>query len=42
MRIYMDDLDKDGHITNMIRKSSKGRYKKDPKDPRKLRSSKVG
>ena len=33
---YMDDLDKDGHITNMIRKSAKGRYKKDPTDPRKL------
>jgi hypothetical protein len=32
----MDDLDKDGHITNMIRKSSKGRYRKDPKDPRQL------
>lgn len=30
----MDDLDKDGNITNMIRKSSKGRFKKDPKDPR--------
>lgn len=33
---FMDDLDKDGHITNMIRKSPKGRYKKDPKDPRQL------
>lgn len=32
----MDDLDKDGNITNMIRKSAKGRYKKDPKDPRQL------
>jgi hypothetical protein len=31
---YMDDLDKDGNITNMIRKSSKGRYRKDPRDPR--------
>jgi hypothetical protein len=33
---YMDDLDKDGNITTMIRKSPKGRYKKDPKDPRAL------
>jgi hypothetical protein len=32
----MDDLDKDGNITNMIRKSPRGRYKKDPTDPRKL------
>ncbi|HEX8060016.1 MAG TPA: M14 family metallopeptidase, partial [Cyclobacteriaceae bacterium] len=32
----MDDLDKDGNITTMIRKSPKGRYKKDPNDPRVL------
>ncbi|WP_192348065.1 M14 family metallopeptidase [Algoriphagus sp. Y33] len=32
----MDDLDGDGHITMMIRKSSTGRYIKDPQDPRKL------
>jgi len=38
---YMDDLDKDGHITNMIRKSSKGRYRKDVSDPRKLIQVKV-
>lgn len=33
---YMDDLDKDGNITNMIRKTPKGRYRKDPRDPRVL------
>ncbi len=32
----MDDLDGDGHITMMIRKSPTGRYIKDPQDPRKL------
>ncbi len=32
----MDDLDGDGHITLMIRKSPTGRYIKDPQDPRKL------
>ncbi len=32
----MDDLDGDGHITMMIRKSPTGRYIKDPLDPRKL------
>ncbi|WP_338223758.1 M14 family metallopeptidase [Algoriphagus confluentis] len=32
----MDDLDGDGHITLMIRKSPTGRYIKDPLDPRKL------
>jgi len=31
-----DDLDKDGHITQMIRKSPTGRFRKDPSDPRKL------
>ena len=32
----MDDLNKDGHITFMIRKSPTGRYIKDQMDPRKL------
>ncbi len=32
----MDDLDGDGHITQMIRKSSTGRFIKDPLDPRRL------
>ena len=32
----MDDLDGDGHITMMIRKSSTGRFIKDPLDPRRL------
>lgn len=32
----MDDLDGDGHITTMIRKSPTGRFIKDPQDPRKL------
>jgi hypothetical protein len=32
----MDDLNKDGHITFMIRKSPTGRYVKDQLDPRKL------
>nr|HAD52194.1 peptidase M14 [Algoriphagus sp.] len=32
----MDDLDGDGHITMMIRKSPTGRYIKDPLDPRRL------
>lgn len=32
----MDDLDGDGHITQMIRKSPTGRYIKDPLDPRRL------
>lgn len=31
-----DDLDKDGNITQMIRKSATGRFKKDPNDPRRL------
>nr|WP_238531776.1 M14 family metallopeptidase [Nitritalea halalkaliphila] len=31
-----DDLNKDGHITMMIRKSPTGRYVKDQMDPRKL------
>jgi hypothetical protein len=31
-----DDLDGDGNITQMIRKSTTGRYRKDPSDPRKL------
>ncbi len=31
-----DDLDGDNHITQMIRKSATGRYRKDPSDPRKL------
>lgn len=31
-----DDLDKDGHITQMIRRSPTGRFKKDPSDPRRL------
>lgn len=31
-----DDLDKDGNITQMIRKSPTGRFRKDPSDPRKL------
>lgn len=31
-----DDLDNNGHITMMIRKSPTGRYVKDPMDPRKL------
>jgi hypothetical protein len=30
------DLDGNGHITQMIRKSVTGRYKKDPNDPRRL------
>lgn len=29
-----DDLDGDGHITNMYRRDPLGRYKPDPKDPR--------
>ncbi|WP_297336160.1 M14 family metallopeptidase [Algoriphagus sp.] len=32
----MDDLNGDGHITMMIRKSPTGRYIKDPLDPRRL------
>jgi len=32
----MDDLDGDGHITLMIRKSATGRFIKDPLDPRRL------
>ena len=32
----MDDLDGDGHITMMIRKSPTGRFIKDPLDPRRL------
>ena len=32
----MDDLDGDGHITQMIRKSSTGRFIKDPLYPRRL------
>ncbi|MFC3416909.1 M14 family metallopeptidase [Algoriphagus hitonicola] len=32
----MDDLNGDGHITLMIRKSPTGRYIKDPLDPRRL------
>jgi hypothetical protein len=32
----VNDLDGDGSITTMIRKSPKGRFKKDPTDPRKL------
>jgi len=32
-----DDLNNDGHITMMIRKSPTGRYVKDPMDPRKLK-----
>lgn len=31
-----DDLDGNNHITQMIRKSATGRYRKDPSDPRKL------
>lgn len=31
-----DDLDGDGNITQMIRKSTTGRYRKDSSDPRKL------
>lgn len=31
-----DDLNKDGHITQMIRKSPTGRYIKDARDPRRL------
>jgi hypothetical protein len=31
-----DDLDGNNHITQMIRKSPTGRYRKDPSDPRKL------
>ncbi|GAB1445059.1 hypothetical protein MASR2M41_07180 [Flammeovirgaceae bacterium] len=31
-----DDLDKDGNITQMIRKSVTGRFKKDPNDSRRL------
>jgi hypothetical protein len=41
----LDDLDGDGHITLMIRKSPTGRYIKDPQDGRKLilvDSDKVG
>jgi len=41
----LDDLDGDGHITMMIRKSPTGRYIKDPQDGRKLilvDSDKVG
>lgn len=36
-----DDLDKNGHITQMIRKSPTGRFKKDPNDPRRLIQAKV-
>jgi hypothetical protein len=35
------DLDGNGHITQMIRKSPTGRYKKDPNDPRRLVQVKV-
>lgn len=35
------DLDGNGHITQMIRKSVTGRYKKDPNDPRRLVQVKV-
>jgi hypothetical protein len=35
-----DDLDKDGNITQMIRKSATGRFKKDPNDPRRLMRAK--
>src|SRR6185503_15050247 len=35
------DLDGDGNITQMIRKSTTGRYKKDPNDPRRLIAVKV-
>ena len=35
------DLDGNGHITQMIRKSPTGRYKKDPSDPRRLVQVKV-
>lgn len=35
------DLDGNGHITQMIRKSATGRYKKDPNDPRRLMQVKV-
>jgi Zinc carboxypeptidase len=35
------DLDGNGHITQMIRKSPTGRYKKDPNDPRRLMQVKV-
>lgn len=35
------DLDGNGHITQMIRKSPTGRYKKDPSDPRRLMQVKV-
>jgi hypothetical protein len=31
-----DDLDGNNHITQMIRKSTTGRFRKDPSDPRKL------
>lgn len=31
-----DDLDNDGHITQMIRKSATGRFRKDVSDPRRL------
>ncbi len=31
-----NDIDGDGHITMMIRKSPTGRFKKDPSDPRRL------
>lgn len=35
------DLDGNGHITQMIRRSPTGRYKKDPSDPRRLVQVKV-
>lgn len=35
------DLDGNGHITQMIRKSPTGRFKKDPNDPRRLMQVKV-
>ena len=35
------DLDGNGHITQMIRKSPTGRFKKDPNDPRRLMQIKV-
>lgn len=36
-----DDLDNDGHITQMIRRSATGRMKKDPNDPRRLVQAKT-
>lgn len=35
------DLDGNGHITQMIRKSATGRFKKDPTDPRRIIPAKV-